>query len=156
MVKKPSKGVVFFGIVMIAGALFHMWAVYSAGYKHYCLLHQEYASGMLYFRYMVSWGIKIAGLGLGVGILKLKEWARKLLIVYYVFIIATVHLKHAYPAYSIHMKMLDENFGHLLTGFTFASLTWPALIIQRGVDIVFGLAVIYFFTRPEVRRQFQG
>lgn len=155
MAIKRSKGVTFFAIILILGALFQMAVVYSGGYKFYCYLHQEYGSGMLFVRYLVSWGIKIAGLILGIGIWKLNDWARKLLIAYYVFIIATVHLKHSFSAYVIHMRNLDAAYGHLLDGFTFVSLTWPALIIQRGLDIVFGLAIIYFFTRPEVRRQFQ-
>ncbi len=156
MAKKPSIGVIIFGVVLILGALFQMFLVYRSGYEYYCRLHQEYDSTMLYVRYLVSWGIKLAGLVLGFGILKLNDWARKLLIAYYVFIIATVHLKHAYPAYMIHLQDLDKSYGHLLAGFTFVSLAWPSLIIQRGVDVVFGLLVIYFFTRPEVRNQFKS
>ncbi len=156
MAKKPSIGVIIFGVVLILGALFQMFLVYRSGYEYYCRLHQEYDSTMLYVRYLVSWGIKLAGLVLGFGILKLNDWARKFLIAYYVFIIATVHLKHAYPAYMIHLQDLDKSYGHLLAGFTFVSLAWPSLIIQRGVDVVFGLLVIYFFTRPEVRNQFKS
>ena len=154
MAKKPSIGVILFGVVLILGALFQMFLVYRSGYEYYCRLHQEYAPTMLYVRYLVSWGIKLAGLVLGFGILKLNDWARKLLIAYYVFIIATVHLKHAYPAYMIHLQDLDKSYGHLLAGFTFVSLAWPALIIQRGLDIVLACSLSTFLPARKSENSF--
>jgi hypothetical protein len=156
MQRARSKGVTIFGVILIVGALYQMIGVYLAGYNFYCQLHQEYNGSMLQIRYAVSWGIKIAGLLLGIGILYLNDFSRKMLIVYYLFIIATVHLKHTYAAYSIHTKMLDQNLEGISSIVSFQSLTWPALIIQRGVDVVFGILLIYFFTRLDVRKQFNS
>lgn len=156
MASTPSKGVIFFGVTLVLGALYQMWLVFSAGYAHYCYLHQQYDSTLLFVRYLVSWGIKIAGLVLGLGLLKLNEFARKAAIVYYVFIMATVNLKHSYPAYLMHMRMLDASTGGgPYPGISFESLVLPALMIQRAVDIVFGAMVIFFLTRPKVKAQFR-
>lgn len=152
----PSKGVVLFGVTLILGAVYQMWLVFSAGYVHYCYLHQQYDSTLLFIRYLVSWGIKIAGLLLGVGLLQLNEWARKLTIYYFIFIVLTVNLKHAYPAYLMHMKMLDASTGGgPYPGMSFESLVLPALFIQRAVDVVFGIAIIFFLSRPKVKEQFK-
>jgi hypothetical protein len=131
-----------------------MGALASGGYEHYAYLHQEYAPGTVLIRYWVSWTIKIAGLIAGIGVLKLNDWCRKLAIFNSLFIVLTVTLKHTYTAYSLHTKDLDQTLGGILPGVSFSSLTWPALIIQRSIDIIFGLLLICFFTRPEVRKQF--
>ena len=156
MAKLRSRGVTVFGVLLVLGSLFQIWILWSAGYAHYSYLHQEYSSNVIYLRYIVSWVVKIIGLILGVGILRLNDWCRKLAIINCILLILTVHLKHSYPAYSLHLKYLDQmTGGGAYPGMSFESLIWPALIAQRSLDIIFGIALIYFFTRPSVRKQFQ-
>ena len=149
-------GVTFFGWMLILGSIYQILILYFAGYDHYSYLHQEYLPKVIFMRYTFSWVIKIAGFILGVGILKLNEPCRKLAIMNSLVIVLTVHLKHTYFAYSLHTKYLDHVFGDIYPGVTFSSLTWPSLIIQRSIDVIFGLLFIYYFTRPRVRRQFQS
>jgi hypothetical protein len=150
-----SKGVTIWGYLLILSSLFQMIVLISGGYTHYAYLHQEYSPNTILIRYWVSWIIKFAGLIAGIGILNLNEWCRKFAILSSLFTVLTVHLKHTYAAYSLHAKYLDQTMGGQFPGVSFSSLTWPALIIQRSIDIIFGLLLIYFFTRPEVRKQFK-
>jgi hypothetical protein len=150
-----SKGVTVWGYLLVLGSLFQIGVLISGGYEHYAYLHQEYGPETILIRYWVSWAIKIAGLIAGIGVLKLNDWCRKLAVFNSLFIILTITLKHTYAAYSLHTRYLDHTIGGLFPGVSFASLTWPALIIQRAIDIIFGLLLIYFFTRPQVRKQFK-
>ena len=152
-----SKGVTILGVTIVVGALYQMCLVFSSGYLNYANLHQEYSSDLIFMRYVMTWAVKVIGLILGIALLRLNDLSRKLLIVYYLLIMVTVHLKHAYPAYLLHMQNLDAAFhGGPYPGITFVSLVWPALIFQRSVDIIFGFIVIVFLTRPKVRQQFQS
>ncbi len=149
MAAKASRGVKIFAYILIYSSLFQMVATLSAGYGHFAYLHQEYAGPMLMVRYIVSWVTKTLGLVAGIGVLNLKEWARRLALFNSVVAIATVHLKHAAHAYALHLQHMERTFGLDVT-----NLLWPSLILQRLIDIIFGLALIYFFTRPSVKRQF--
>lgn len=158
MNQQPSKGTVVFAYLLIMGALYQSAVLLFSGYEQYAYLHQELSEGMVKVRYGVSWLIKIAGFVIGIGLLRLKEWARLGALVNSVFIIATVHLKHSYKAYSLHTAQLDRAFeaiGGLPEDITFKSLTEPALFCQRALDIVFCLVLAYFLTRPTVKSQFK-
>jgi len=150
-----SKGVTFWGYLLIWSSIYQILALLSGGYAHYAYLHQEYAPKVILFRYWVSWIIKIAGIIAGIGILKLNDWCRKFAIFNSLFTILTVNLKHTYAAYSLHTKYLDQTMVGVFPKGGFSSITWTALIIQRSIDVIFGLLLIYFFTRPEVRKQFK-
>ena len=151
-----SRGVTIFGCLLILGCLYQMGVLFSAGYGHYSYLNQEYPPEIIFIRWIVSWVIRITGLIAGIGILKLKDVCRKFAILSSFFTVVTVHLKHSYPAYALHMKYLDASTGvGAHSSVSFVSLTWPALIAQRCVSVIFGVLLIYFFTHPEVRKQFQ-
>lgn len=150
-----SRGVTIFGVLLIISSLYQIGALILGGYEHYAYLHKEYNSNIILIRYMVSWVIKISGLVAGIGILRLNDLCRKLAIINSLFVILTVHLKHTYPAYSLHTKYLDQTMGGIFPSVSFVSFTWPALIIQRSIDVIFGILLIYFFTRIEVRQQFK-
>lgn len=155
MPKLRSWGVAILGHLLIWTSLYQIFVLLSAGYSYYSYLHQEYSPAVIFLRYVVSWIIKIAGLIAGVGILKLNEAARIFAIFNSLFIVLTVHLKHSYAAYSLHMKGLDQSLGVIHPAMSFSSLTGLALFIQRAIDVVFGLVLIYFFTRPAVKKQFK-
>ena len=151
-----SKGITFWGYLLIVSSLFQLAVLISGGYAHYAYLHQEYPTNTILIRYWFSWIIKIAGIVAGIGVLKLNDWCRKLAIFNSLVTVLTVHLKHTYAAYSLHTKYLDQTMGGMFHGITFSSLTWPALVIQRAIDIIFGILLIYFFTRPQVIKQFKA
>ncbi len=150
-----SHGVTIFGYLLILSSLYQIGSLVSAGYQHYSYLHQEYSPNVILLRYWVSWILKIFGLIAALGILKLNDPCRVFAIVNSLFIVLTVNLKHSYAAYKLHTKLLDQTFGRMHSSITFESITGIALFFQRATDVVFGLALIYFFTRPEVIKQFK-
>jgi hypothetical protein len=149
-----SKGVTLWGYVLVISSLIEIWALVSDGYTHYAYLHQDAGPKLLMLRWCFSWIIKISGIVAGIGILMLNDWCRKFAIFNSLFTVLTVNLKHTYAAYSLHTKYLDQTIGPLMHGLSFQTYTWPALIVQRLLDIVFGISLIWFFTRPQVRKQF--
>ncbi|MDE2028722.1 MAG: hypothetical protein KGK03_01155 [Candidatus Omnitrophica bacterium] len=155
MTKTPSKGVAAWGWLLILGSVYQMLALASGGYPHYAYLFQQYSPQVILLRYWVSWIIKIIGLAAGIGVLKLNEWCRKLAVFNSFFVVLLVSFKHPYEAYALHAKYLDQSLGGLFP-FSFSSMVWPALIIQRSIDVIFGIALIHFFTRPGVKKQFTG
>jgi len=156
--KVRSIGVTLFGYILIICSLYQMLALAGAGYQHYLYLHQEYDKNMILVRYIFSWFIKIVGLVSGIGILNLKDIFRKLAILNSLLIICTVNLKHTYGAYLLHAQYLDKlaaTYGFWPYDVSFTTMVLPALKVQRAIDIIFGVLLIYFFTRPAVEKQFQ-
>lgn len=153
-----SPGIDFFGYTTAAVSLYQAIVLLSAGYPYYAYLHQEYTPRMILVRYVFSWLIKALGLVVGIGLLARKEFFRKLAIASSVLTIVTVHLKHTHAAYLLHVQQLDRSFealyGGLPDGFTFVSVLGPALLLQRSIDVVFALALIFYLTRAHVKQQF--
>ena len=159
MLPPRSRGVTVFGYILVLESTYHIIVLASAGYAHYAFTFHQYSPGLILIRYIFSWFIKLAGLAAGIGVLKQIDFFRKFAILNSLMIVCLVNLKHPYEAYSVYTKELDQSLQPFLTnqlhGLTFSSITWPALIIQRTIDVVFGLSLIYFFTRPQVKAQFK-
>ena len=142
------------GILLIVFSLYGMILLLSSGHDHYRYLHQEYPPAIIALRYCVSWAVKILGFISGVGILYRKDFFRKTAIAGSLFTILTIHLKHSYAGFSQHARYLDDHLDINLQGIAFSSLAWPAMMTARVLDIIFAVLLIYFFTRPEVRKYF--
>ena len=141
------------GILLIVFSLCGMILLLSSGYDHYRYLHQEYPPAIIALSYCVSWAVKILGLVSGIGILYRKDFFRKTAIAGSLFAILTTHLKHSYAGFLQHAHYLDEHLD-LNLGIAFSSIAWPAMAAARIIDVIFAAALIYFFTRPEVRKHF--
>jgi hypothetical protein len=148
-------GISILGCLLIGSSLYQMCILLTAGYEYYAYLHQEYSPAMILMRYIFSWVIKLVGLACGMGILRRNEFFRKAAILNSAFIVATVNLKHTYAAYSLHTRHLDQVMV-LPAGITFSSMTPVTLMIQKGIDIVFGLVLIFYLTRPKVKETFRS
>ena len=153
-----SKGVVFFGVLLIVSSLSHMQKLVTDR-QLYFTYYSYLPVWLIPIRYSFSWFQRIAGILAGAGILARKEIARKLAFVIGGFTVATVYWKHPYPAVKLHAEYLDKQFGYLFatkqTGMTFASLAPFSVAALILCDIVFWGVFFYFFTRPSVRNQFK-
>lgn len=134
MQKKRSKGVTIFGwIFIILGSLpLLMIADALVRYKYYDTLvtvHKSFA--VLILAYIVGYGILL--LILGIGLLKLKELARKAFLIFSCIILVI----------SFIMFIMDIVAGN----------------IGKIIGDIFRLAIFvsafYFFTRPKVKEQFR-
>jgi len=153
--KKTAVNINIWGILLIVSSVYGMIVLLESGYDHYRYLHQEYSASIIALRYCVSWAVKILGFISGVGILMRKDFFRKTAIAGSLFAILTTHLKHSAKGFAQHTRYLDEHFDIPLEGFHFSSLTWSAMMISRTIDMIFAAALIYFFTRPGVRKHFR-
>jgi hypothetical protein len=117
--KKRSKGVTFCGwIHVVVGALGIIRTFLISAFRDYQIINIG-APFMLV---------------IGIGLLKLKEWARKSVIIYYILIVL------AFPVAIVVGSLYSEILSMLIDYI-------PQFIIV-GV-------VIYFFTRPKVKEQFR-
>lgn len=170
--KKRSIGVSIFGWwYAIAGGfgilsfpiLLIMRAVSSALPQKDALFMKQF-TGTFYLLYALA--MSIATLAAGIGILKLKSWARKLLIiicivgmVYSVFYSVNM-LTHS--SEFVEMSMSSGNLPSDTSPEALAaakSFTQGIMIVSTFIGIIFGIGflifVLWFFMRKSVREQFE-
>ena len=117
------------------------------------------APNVILLRYFVSWAVKLLGLLSGIGIIYRKEIFRKTAIVGSLFTILTAGLQHTYAEFHQYTQYMDQHLLNSIAvpveGFTFSAITGLAVIMARVLDIFFAGLLIYFFTRPEVKKHFE-
>lgn len=155
---KQPKGVIVFSVLLIASSLFHMSTlIFSRAWYWHNFAYLP--SDILIMRYLFSWAQRILGLMAGFGIMQLKNAYRRLALVLAFFTISALYWKHPYRAFLNHAERLDELLGFLFKQaghpeISFASLAVPGLIAHYALDIIFFGSLIYYFTRPEVKKHF--
>lgn len=152
--QKRSIGVTIFGYLLIFSSLSQMSTL--ACFSHYKYLFQHLSEHMMLVRYLISWALRIVGLASGIGILRRLDIFRKIAIAIFCITIAGVCVKNSYACFNNLNRLLDQlamnTFG--VPGI-FSSVTRPAVVTARILDIAFSLCFIYFFTRPKVKEQFR-
>lgn len=160
MEEKHPTGVNIFGVILILSSLVHMHKLF-VDYDWYVASYGYWPTWLMVLRYCFSWFQRILGLIAGMGILRLKDTARKIAICIGWFTILTIYWKHPYDAFEKHAVYLDQHYGYIfqMMGYpklSFVPLTLPALIIQYVLDILFCGVMIYYFTRPAVKAHFKS
>ena len=122
MEKKRSVGVTIFGyLIIISGILAIAW-----NWKNFPVFADARLKNFL----IICNTLLVSSLIYGLGILMLKDWARKLALIVNIVVLV------AYPSLLYIWK---------ISGPTFAIV----------VSIGFPIAILYFFTRPKVKEQFK-
>ncbi len=157
MPPKRSIGVTLFSAGLILSSLYKM--IVLLNFSHYIYLHQDLDRQSIIFRYLVSWIEKILTLASGAGILYQKDIFRKMAIALWLIIICTISLKHPYAGFLNHIVYLDHvgiiSLKFLEShGMPLPVLHQTVVILARLQDVIFGLCLIYFFTRHSVKSQF--
>lgn len=156
--RKP-KGIIIFGILLIVSSLIHINTLIVA--RNWYWNNFSYMPPVLILmRFLFSWLQRILGLTAGIGILYQKNWCRLLAISISWFTMFVLYWKHPYRAFLNHMNYLDQHLGYLFKTFgypemSFSSLTVLALIVHYCLDILFCGSLIYYFTRPQVKKHFK-
>jgi len=152
-------GLKIFGWGLIVTSLIHMHKMIFE-YNFYINIY-TYLGPLVYLRYAFSWFQRIAGILIGVGLLKEKKWAPISGIILGSFTILTIYWKHPYTAFHNHTQLLDKKFGHLLqswnipSNLTFESATVPSMIVHCLLDVSFWAVFIFYVTRPAIRERFR-
>ena len=153
---KTPLGVSLFGIGIILSSLGQIAAL---NLEHYRYLFHDLPGWLLLGRYGISWGLRIFGLTVGIGILYRKEFARKLGLWLFAFTILTVICKHPYAGFENHIEYLRQNFfpyqdPNEFAGVSVVALTWGAVGLACLLDVIFAGCFIYYFTRPQIKKYF--
>lgn len=172
MSKKRSIGVTIFGWwYIIAGALgllnlpiILVIKSMSSGFPYMRSAFMEQFMGPFYILYVLA--VTIASLIAGIGLLKLKPWARKLVIiiclvgmVYSIFVSGQI-LMHSseFVEMSIPSSELSKGVSPAMIEAT-KSFTQAIMIVSMIIGTLFGLGfvifIIWFFNRKSVIEQFQ-
>ena len=95
--------------------------------------------------------ISITSLILGIGILKLQEWARKGIIYYQIIIVFLgIILTPLLKKEILHLgKDIGVTKKEIVHGLTMIDIAGPI------IEILFTLIIIYYLTRPKVKEQFK-
>jgi hypothetical protein len=155
----PPGGVIFFSVSILLTSLMHM---------HKLIVERDFAffafsywpHWLFMIRYCFSFGMRILGLTAAVGMLRLKEISRKIMLGISWFTILTIYWKHPYEGFKNHTAYLDEHFGYLLADygfpqFTFSQFTKAAMVGTIAWDLFFFSLMIYYLTRPAVKARFK-
>ena len=106
-------GLMIVAFLFIFTSVIHMSTLYVKR-EWYWTVFKELPGWLIGVRYAFSWFQRCVGLSAAIGLLLMKEVWRKITIVWGVFTIATVFLKHPYAGFSFHCQILDKKYGYFL------------------------------------------
>lgn len=144
--------VILFGIILIVTSLWQICAAIPA-WPVYAKLHSALPEWMIHVRYVGSYLFRIIGLSCGIGLLFRVNWVRKFLVWFSWYCLITLPLRHTYSAmlpYAGHVYLYHP------MSISLKAFTWLNVVIRWIIDGTFSIAVIYYFTRPNVVKQFKG
>lgn len=156
--KSKPLGVVIFGVLLIVTSASQMLALVD--YPRYTILFNYIPQELLYFRYAVSWVLRILGLASGIGILRFKEIYRKIGLALSGFTIVTIFWKHPYAGFQNHIHdlsqrgLFDWNAVVAASRLPEATLIGICVVVASLVDLIFAGVFIYYFTRDPIKDRF--
>jgi len=167
MEKERSIGVTVFGWVFIIGGIWSILVKISAAIR---------ASAMVDVKYILAFVISALSLTCGIYLLKLKPWARQLAMVLagvniiYALIIFNSLIKTDYSkmmdyASKKQEQMVQEQYKPEYQKKALEAIEKQKQITEKampmlfaivtGITIGWNIIIIFFFTRPKVKEQFE-
>lgn len=124
-------------------------------FERYQFMFQHLPQDMILMRYKFSIVLRAAILITAIGILSRKDVFRKLLIWISFFNIITIYWKHPIGCYRHIFKKMTE-LGLMQSSSLCQSNVFPWVMMAccYAIDIFIAAGIIYFFTRPSVKVQF--
>lgn len=147
--KRPPLGVCVFGALLIYTSIDLLRLLPS--YDLYCRINHDWPHSLLPVRFVGSYIFRLIGLVCGIGVLFLNDSARKFLVVFSVYCLFTLPLRHTYSAQLFFSEPIFKVHGSM---FSLETFTWIAVICRWVIDGAFSAAVIFYFTRPAVKASF--
>ncbi|MDD5568155.1 MAG: hypothetical protein PHY88_03000 [Candidatus Omnitrophica bacterium] len=110
---------------------------------------------LIFIRYLFSLGIRAALFISGIGILFRKDIFRKIAIFVGLFTIATIYWKHPVEVYrKILWWQIRQGVLSVEAIPRIDMLAWFCAVTSYLVDIIVSLCLVYYLTRPKVRKLF--
>ena len=139
------------GWMVVAAAVLQL--LFLVNFAHYRFLHQYLPDTLILPRYLVSIAIRLVMLACGIGVLKRREFFRRLLIATCFLTILTLYWKHPMASFKSILIQLQHR-GLLINPELYPFLLWSLLGIVCVSDILNSVLLVYFYSRPKVIVQF--
>jgi len=155
-----SYGITLFGLAMVAGNLFLFRQLKSLDVNALLISYQPLPDGFIRYKTMAIIGLMVLGTVAGIGVLLRKEKCRKLALWCSFFSLLTYSVELPFLVIPNNNDMIQyffEKYSQSMSldeGLFFAKF-WRAQIIHWGIDFVFTVCLVAFFTRWEVKDQFE-
>ncbi len=151
MEKRPL-GVTIFGILLIWISLQRIpWLSFNV-YRYY---FQSLPEKIILIRYFISVSMGILKLASGIGVLSLKDVFRKAALFISFISILTVYWKHPFFVFLKIRREAIAKSGISMPENEINLIAWTAVIIVSLLTIGFSIALIYYFTRPKIKKLFK-
>lgn len=152
--KKQPKGVILFGVFLILGSVYKLWGLLD--YDYYRFMFWPLSDQVVFVRYFGSVLLRLVGLLVATGVLLLNDFFRKFFIVLCVLTLCVLYFKHPFFVFENISRYTEQQFFHrAVTGeLTYPLRPWISMIVNYAIDIVFCGSALFYFTRPNVRKQF--
>lgn len=144
-------------VLLVLGALYQFKGLSLSGYKFF---FRDLPYNLIIARYYISLGMIIIGVITGIGLFFLKDIFRRTALfiggyIIFGYLVEGPFLVFKYiPGYIqglvVHMASLGtKSFNVYLT-------VWAPIIFSMLVELGFGVFLIYYFTRPNIRKIFNS
>lgn len=162
MKDKFPIGITLFGLYFIIASLYVLYCklMTSGYYSWYSSIFYPLPEQVIFLRYICSILYRVVGLISGIGILLHKENFRKVVLFLSWLTISTVYWKHPFYAVEKHFSMVINTLRGSARPYDLGQspiikFTWIVLIGLYAFDIGVSAATIYYFSRPNIKKQFR-
>lgn len=146
---KRSRGVTFFGGTVIVFGIYNLIGVGS--YGQFAAMFRGLPSALVIAVYAFTVFYGVACVYCGTRVLRLEDWAR-LTVVWLTSFSVVLGLALNRTVMSNFRELLDSGAAEVPPGM--AEPVYVYAVVFTAAVTLFELAVIWFFTRPRVARQF--
>ena len=145
-----SKGITIYGILIIFSGVYNLLG--AGSYKQFSVMFSPLATILIVLVYAFTLLYGICSVYCGARILRLEDWARKLMVgLTAVSVIAGLLLNRTVMANFKEFLKTDE----IQVPPGMAGTVYVYTVIFTALIMLYELSVIYFFTRPKVVEQFR-
>ena len=147
---KVSKGVRFYGIALIAYGVFNLLG--AGSFKQFAIMLKGLNNAIIVALYVFTIIYGVCGVYCATKILKLEDWARKVIVVLTSISVILGFLLNRIVLSNLKEFLLSEQSQITpdMIGGAFAYTVFFMILVT-----IFELSVVFFFTRPGVVRQFK-
>jgi len=150
---KAPLGVKVFASLLVFASIYQLMGFLN--YSYYKLIFQQLPQPLIEIRYSFSIILRFVSLICGVGLFYLNEKCRILAIGLSLISLGVIYWKHPYYAFkNVAVYTEQMYYGTTVQELVYPSFPVISMAVHLAIDIIFAGAVIYYFTRPKIKRLF--
>ena len=145
----------FVGILLILGSLYQFKGLSLSGYKFF---FRDLPYSLIIARYYISLGMIIIGVITAIGLFFLKDIFRRITVfiggyILFGYLIEGPFLIFKYIPGYVHSLVAHLSSSGIKSHNLYLSV-WSPIIFNMFVEFGFGVFLVYYFTRPNIRKIF--